>query len=44
MLSLENSYNEEDLIDWDRKAREVAKKELLEYCALNQSLMVQVFH
>jgi DNA ligase (NAD+) len=32
MLSLENSYNAEDLIDWDRKAREVAKKEQLEYC------------
>src|SRR6185312_6115316 len=24
MLSLENSYNEEDLLDWDRKARELA--------------------
>ncbi|MDQ6813511.1 MAG: DNA ligase (NAD(+)) LigA, partial [Bacteroidota bacterium] len=32
MLSLENSYNAEDLIDWDRKAREVAKKNELEYC------------
>lgn len=32
MLSLENSYNAADLIDWDRKAREVAKKEELEYC------------
>jgi DNA ligase (NAD+) len=32
MLSLENSYNAEDLIDWDRKAREVAKKDELEYC------------
>ena len=32
MLSLENSYNAEDLIDWDRKAKEVAKKEELEYC------------
>lgn len=32
MLSLENSYNAEDLIDWDRKAREVAKAEVLEYC------------
>ncbi|HEX8357233.1 MAG TPA: NAD-dependent DNA ligase LigA, partial [Segetibacter sp.] len=32
MLSLENSYNEEDLVDWDRKAREVAQKEALEYC------------
>jgi DNA ligase (NAD+) len=33
MLSLENSYNADDLIDWDRKAREVAKKDELEYCA-----------
>lgn len=32
MLSLENSYNSDDLIDWDRKAREVAKKGELEYC------------
>lgn len=32
MLSLENSYNAEDLIDWDRKAKEVAKKDELEYC------------
>ena len=32
MLSLENSYNADDLIDWDRKAREVAKKDMLEYC------------
>lgn len=33
MLSLENSYNAEDLTDWDRKAREVAKKDELKYCA-----------
>lgn len=32
MLSLENSYNEEDLIDWDRKARELAKLNQIEYC------------
>lgn len=32
MLSLENSYNEEDLIDWDRKARELSGLEQLEYC------------
>jgi DNA ligase (NAD+) len=32
MLSLENSYNAADLTDWDRKAREVAKKDELEYC------------
>lgn len=33
MLSLENSYNAEDLIDWDRKARELSGKETVEYCA-----------
>jgi DNA ligase (NAD+) len=32
MLSLENSYNDQDLIDWDRKARELAKVEEIEYC------------
>ncbi|WP_425476341.1 hypothetical protein [Paraflavitalea speifideaquila] len=32
MLSLENSYNEEDLVDWDRKARELAKVDQIEYC------------
>jgi DNA ligase (NAD+) len=32
MLSLENSYNEEDLVDWDRKARELTGLEELEYC------------
>ena len=32
MLSLENSYNEEDLLDWDRKARELTGQEELEYC------------
>jgi DNA ligase (NAD+) len=32
MLSLENSYNADNLIDWDRKAREVAKLDELEYC------------
>ncbi|HSU49450.1 MAG TPA: NAD-dependent DNA ligase LigA, partial [Segetibacter sp.] len=32
MLSLENSYNAADLYDWDRKAKEVARKEELEYC------------
>src|ERR1700761_4341815 len=32
MLSLENSYNEEDLLDWDRKARELTELEELEYC------------
>src|SRR5579872_4206190 len=32
MLSLENSYNEEDLLDWDRKARELTGLEVLKYC------------
>jgi len=32
MLSLENSYNDEDLVDWDRKARELSGLKELEYC------------
>ncbi len=32
MLSLENSYNADDLLDWDRKARELSTLETLEYC------------
>ncbi|MEP7257811.1 MAG: NAD-dependent DNA ligase LigA, partial [Flavitalea sp.] len=32
MLSLENSYNEEDLLDWDRKAREMSGLDQIEYC------------
>ncbi len=32
MLSLENSYNAEDLTDFDRKAKEGAQLEILEYC------------
>jgi DNA ligase (NAD+) len=32
MLSLENSYNEEDLIDWDRKAKELTGLPEVEYC------------
>ncbi len=32
MLSLENSYNADDLIDWDRKAKEAAGKDEIEYC------------
>jgi DNA ligase (NAD+) len=32
MLSLENSYNADDLLDWDRKARELSKLSELEYC------------
>ena len=33
MLSLENSYNAEDLVEWDRKARELTGKDVIEYCA-----------
>lgn len=32
MLSLENSYSPEDLMDWDRKARELIKANTIEYC------------
>ncbi|MFL9481684.1 NAD-dependent DNA ligase LigA [Chitinophagaceae bacterium LWZ2-11] len=32
MLSLENSYNAEDLLDWDRKARELTGIDKIEYC------------
>src|SRR6476469_550941 len=32
MLSLQNSYNSEDLIDFDRKARELTGIEMIEYC------------
>ncbi|HMF73600.1 MAG TPA: NAD-dependent DNA ligase LigA [Flavitalea sp.] len=32
MLSLENSYDSDDLLDWDRKVRELAKLPLVEYC------------
>ena len=32
MLSLENSYNADDLIDWDRKARELSGLKHPEYC------------
>jgi len=32
MLSLENSYNADDLLDWDRKARELTGLEEVEYC------------
>jgi DNA ligase (NAD+) len=32
MLSLENSYNADDLNDWDRKAREISGLEEIEYC------------
>lgn len=32
MLSLENSYNADDLLDWDRKARELSGLAAVEYC------------
>ena len=32
MLSLDNSYNSEDLVDFDRKARELTGLEEIEYC------------
>ena len=32
MLSLENSYNADDLLDWDRKAKELSKLDVIEYC------------
>ncbi len=32
MLSLDNSYNPEDLLDFDRKARELSGLEEVEYC------------
>ncbi len=33
MLSLDNSYNEEDLIDFDRRAKELTETNKIEYCA-----------
>lgn len=32
MLSLDNSYNAEDLVDFDRKAREITGLDSIEYC------------
>ncbi len=32
MLSLENSYDADDLLDWDRKAREGSGLPVIEYC------------
>jgi DNA ligase (NAD+) len=32
MLSLENSYDADDLLDWDRKAREISGLTDIEYC------------
>ena len=31
MLSLENSYNADDLLDWDRKAKELSGLDMIEY-------------
>ncbi|MBS1773189.1 MAG: NAD-dependent DNA ligase LigA [Bacteroidetes bacterium] len=32
MLSLDNTYNADDLLDWDRKCKEFAGTENIEYC------------
>lgn len=32
MLSLNNSYNSDDLIDFDRKVREITKLDVIKYC------------
>jgi DNA ligase (NAD+) len=32
MLSLDNTYNADDLRDWDRRCRELAKTDDIEYC------------
>ncbi len=32
MLSLDNSYNADDLIDFDRKARELSETDIISYC------------
>jgi DNA ligase (NAD+) len=32
MLSLDNSYNNEDLVDFDRRARELTRIDKIEYC------------
>ncbi len=32
MLSLDNTYNEADLRDWDRRCKEYADTDILEYC------------
>lgn len=32
MLSLDNSYNNEDVIDFDRRARELTNQSVIEYC------------
>jgi DNA ligase (NAD+) len=43
MLSLDNSYNSEDLQDFDRKARELTGLDVIEYCR-SQNLTAAVFH
>jgi DNA ligase (NAD+) len=32
MLSLDNSYNSEDMVDFDRKAKELTGEKVIEYC------------
>ncbi len=32
MLSLDNSYNSDDLLDWDKRTREALKMDTIEYC------------
>lgn len=32
MLSLDNTYNADDLLDWDRRCRELAGTDTIEYC------------
>lgn len=32
MLSLDNTYNADDLLDWDRRCRELAGTDKIEYC------------
>jgi len=32
MLSLDNSYNEDDLVEWDKKVKSLTGKEKIEYC------------
>ena len=42
MLSLDNSYNAEDLYEFDRKARELSGTQEIEYC-INPNSMVPAF-
>ena len=43
MLSLENSYNPQDLIDWDKRVRGIVDIKKLN-TVQNQNLTGQVFH